>query len=178
VLEPTGNTFDFGIDGEGFFAVQEDGESYLTRDGRFNLDSDGYLLNSKGANVMGSSGAIHIPEYFQATGNGSGIDLDVGKDGTLRLNGEVYDQLRIVGVNDPSNLERKGSNYFSAPTSELIDVSGGSNVMQGFYEKGNVEPLQEMVDMMRNSQMFEAQQRAMRTTDETLAQATSSLGRF
>jgi flagellar basal body rod protein FlgG len=83
-----------------------------------------------------------------------------------------------VGVNDPSNLERKGSNYFSAPASELTDVSFDSNVMQGFYEKGNVEPLQEMVDMMRNSQMFEAQQRAMRTTDETLAQATSSLGRF
>ena len=178
VLEPTGNTFDFGIDGKGFFAVQEDGETYLTRDGRFNLDSDGYLLNSKGANVIGSSGAIHIPEYFQATGDGSGINLEVGKDGTLRLNGEVYDKLNIVGVNDPSSLERKGSNYFSAPASQLVDVSAESNVMQGFYEKGNVEPLQEIVDMMRNSQMFEAQQRAMRTTDETLAQATSSLGRF
>ena len=178
VLEPTGNTFDFGIDGKGFFAVEQEGESFLTRDGRFHLDSDGYLLNSQGANVLGSSGAIHIPEYFQAMGNGTGMDLDVGKDGTLRLNGEVYDQLNIVGVSDPSNLERKGTNYFTAPNSELIDVSSESNVMQGFYEKGNVEPLQEMVDMMRNSQMFEAQQRAMRTTDETLAQATSSLGRF
>lgn len=177
VLEPTGNTFDFGIDGEGFFAVQEDGESYLTRDGRFHLDSDGFLLNSQGANVIGSSGAIHIPEYFQATGDG-GVDLDVGKDGTLRLNGEVYDQIRIVGVDEPSSLERKGKNYFSASASSLVNVSEHSNVMQGFYEKGNVEPLQEMVDMMRNSQMFEAQQRAMRTTDETLAQATSSLGRF
>lgn len=179
VLEPTGNTFDFGIDGEGFFAVEEDGESYLTRDGRFHLDSDGYLLNSQGANVIGSSGAIHIPEYFQASGDQQGgVDLDVGKDGTLRLNGEVYDQIRLVGVDEPSSLERKGKNYFSASESSLVNVSERSNVMQGFYEKGNVEPLQEMVDMMRNSQMFEAQQRAMRTTDETLAQATSSLGRF
>lgn len=179
VLEPTGNPFDFGIDGEGFFAVEEDGETYLTRDGRFHLDSDGYLKNNQGANVIGSSGAIHVPEYFQAIGESSGgVDLEVGKDGTLRLNGEVYDQIRVVGVDDTSNLERKGSNYFSAPESSLTNVTEKSYVMQGFYEKGNVEPLQEMVDMMRNSQMFEAQQRAMRTTDETLGQATSSLGRF
>lgn len=179
VLEPTGNAFDFGIDGEGFFAVEEDGQSYLTRDGRFHLDSDGYLLNSQGANVIGSGGAIHIPEYFQATGDQEGgTDLEVGKDGTLRLNGEVYDQLKIVGVDDSSSLERKGKNYFSAPASSLVNISEQTSVMQGFYEKGNVEPLQEMVDMMRNSQMFEAQQRAMRTTDETLGQATASLGRF
>lgn len=179
VLEPTGNPFDFGIDGEGFFAVEEDGQSYLSRDGRFHLDSDGYLKNSRGANVIGSAGAIHIPEYFQATTEANGNNtLEVGKDGTLRLNGEVYDQLRIMGVDDTSNLERKGNNYFAAPESSLTNISEKSNVMQGFYEKGNVEPLQEMVDMMQNSQMFEAQQRAMRTTDETLGQATSSLGRF
>ena len=178
VLEPTGNTFDFGIDGKGFFAVEEDGEKYLTRDGRFNLDSDGFLRNSKGANVMGDSGPIRIPEYFQATGDGRSMNLEVGTDGTLRLNGEVYDRIEIVGVQDPTTLERKGSNYFTAPESQLVDVTSESNVMQGFYEKGNVEPLQEMVDMMRNSQMFEAQQRAMRTSDETLTRATTSLGRF
>src|SRR6056297_2143312 len=64
VLEPTGNTFDLGIDGKGFFAVEEDGESFLTRDGRFHLNSDGFLLNSQGANVTGSSGDTHIPAYF------------------------------------------------------------------------------------------------------------------
>lgn len=177
VLEPTGNTFDFGIDGEGFFAVEEDGSNYLTRDGRFHLDSDGYLKNSNGAHVLGSSGAIHIPEYFQASGEG-GVKLEIAKDGTIRLNDEVHDQLRIVEVEEPQNLERKGNSYFDAAGVEPKENANGSTVMQGFFEKGNVEPLQEMVDMMRNSQMFEAQQRAMRTTDETLSQATTSLGRF
>lgn len=179
VLEPTGNAFDLGIDGDGFFTVQEDGQSYLTRDGRFHLDSDGFLRNSQGANVVGSSGAIHIPEYFQAMGHeDGGVKLEVAKDGTLRLNDEVYDKLRIVGVSAPSELERKGQNYFTAPATSQVHVSDRTSVMQGFYEKGNVEPLKEMVDMMKNSQMFEAQQRAMRTTDETLAQATNTLGRF
>lgn len=179
VLEPTGNAFDIGIDGAGFFTVQDDGQSFLTRDGRFHLDSDGFLRNSQGANVMGANGAVHVPEYFQAMGReDGGVKLEVAKDGTLRLNDEVYDKLRIVDVNDPSSLERKGQNYFKAPATSQVHVSERTNVMQGFYEKGNVEPLSEMVDMMRNSQMFEAQQRAMRTTDETLSQATASLGRF
>lgn len=179
VLEPTGNAFDFGIDGEGFFMVEEDGNRFLSRDGRFHLDSDGYLKNSQGGRVLGSSGAIHIPEYFHATGEDEGgAKLEVGKDGTIRLNDKVFDKFRIVQANDPANLERKGNSYFSASGNIQLTEAEGSTVMQGYYEKGNVEPLQEMVDMMRTMQMFEAQQRAMRTTDETLSQATNSLGRF
>ena len=179
VLEPTGNAFDIGIDGEGFFEVQEDGKSYLTRDGRFSLNSDGYLVNSRGANVMGISGAIHIPEYFHASGEGSeGMELEVAKDGTIRLNGEIYDKFSIKRVGDPANLERRGNSYFVADESSAIADDEKSTVMQGYYEKGNINPLNEMVDMMSNMQMFEAQQRAMRTTDEMLTQVTSRLGRF
>lgn len=179
VLEPTGNAFDFGINGEGFFMIEEDGSRFLSRDGRFHLDSEGYLKNSQGGKVLGSSGAIHIPEFFHATGQDEGsAKLEVAKDGTIRLNDKVHDKFRIVQVNDPANLERRGNSYFAASGNAQLTDAENSTVMQGFYEKGNVEPLQEMVDMMRTMQMFEAQQRAMRTTDETLSQATSSLGRF
>lgn len=179
VLEPTGNEFDVGIDGDGFFVVEDEGEAFLTRDGRFQMDSDGYLVNSQGAYVLGSAGAIHIPEYFQATGNeDGGVEFEVAKDGTIRLNGEVFDQIRVVSVDDPADLERRGNTYFQAPNPQTISDESGVALLQGFYEKGNVNPLNEMVDMMSNMQMFEAQQRAMRTTDETLAQATGNLGRF
>lgn len=179
VLEPTGNEFDFGVNGEGFFVVEEDGNQLLTRDGRFQLNSDGYLVNSRGAHVMGVAGAIHIPEYFQATGDeDGGVNFEVAKDGTIRLNDEVFDKLSLVTVNDPSNLERRGNSYFAATDTRAISADGGSMVMQGYYEKGNVNPLHEMTDMMRNMQLFEAQQRALRTSDETLSQATNNLGRF
>ena len=178
VLEPTGNAFDFGIQGEGFFSVKEGEQSFLTRDGRFHMDSDGYLVNSRGARVQGSGGDIHIPEYFQAsTRNGGAVKLEVATDGTLRLDGEVYDQIKMISVDEASSLERKGSNYYSAaPGSLRITTSG--KLMQGYYEKGNVEPLNEMVDMMRTMRMFESQQRAMRSTDEMLGQVTTRLGKF
>lgn len=179
VLEPTGNTLDFGIDGKGFFMVEQDGETFLTRDGRFQFDSDGYLINGQGAKVLGRSGPIHLPEYFTG-GDQSRIEteLEVGKDGTIRLNNEIADQLQIVTVDNPADLSRRGSSYFSADQNSLITDDTTSIVMQGYYEKGNVESLHEMVDMMRNMQMFEAQQRAMQTTDEMLSQATNTLGKF
>lgn len=179
MLEPTGNAFDIGIDGDGFFVVQdEDGESMLTRDGRFHINSDGYLVNSQGANVMGSGGPIYLPEYFQVSGQQEGgAELQVAKDGTIRINNEIQDKLRLVEVDDPSNLKRHGFTYFSADTGSLTKDES-STVMQGYYEKGNVEPLTEMVDMMSNMQMFKAQQRAMQTTDDMLSRITSRLGRF
>ncbi len=179
VLEPTGNEFDFGIQGDGFFVVEEDGQSYLTRDGRFRVDPDGYIVNSRGAHVIGSGGAIHIPEYFTASApDGGSAQFEVGKDGTIRLNNEIFDRIKIAGVSDPSQLERRGNSYFAATSVIPLNDEEGTSVLQGYYEKGNVNPLNEMVDMMQNMQMFEAQQRAMRTSDETLSQATNSLGRF
>ena len=43
-MEPTGMPLDFGIYGDGFFAVQgEDNQVYYTRMGNFSLDDEGYL---------------------------------------------------------------------------------------------------------------------------------------
>ncbi len=179
ILEPTGNLLDFGITGEGFFVIEDEGETLLSRDGRFQFDPDGYLRNSQGGYVQGESGAIHVPEYFMAAdSHGGNVNLEVAKDGTIRLNDEVYDRIRLVEVDAPEQLQRRGNSYFSTDPGSMVAEVENSMLMQGYYEKGNVSALHEMVDMMRNMQMFEAQQRAMRTTDEMLAQATNSLGRF
>jgi len=178
VLEPTNNPLDFGIKGKGFFVVQSEGGKQLTRDGRMHFNSDGFLVDENGSRVMGASGPIHMPEYLKATSEGNEkAQLEVAKDGTIRLDGEVFDQLRIVKVEDTSQLKRKGSNYLSAPEQAMIDDKS-SNVMQGYYESSNVDPLNEMVDMMKTSKMFESQQRAITTTDQMLGRATQQLGKF
>lgn len=178
VLEPTNNMLDFGIKGEGFFVVESENGTHLTRDGRMHFNSDGYLVDEKGSRVMGDSGPIHMPEYMKATGeSGEQSKLEVAKDGTIRLDNEVFDRLRVVKAEDTSQLERKGNNYFSAPDKALIE-DRSSNVLQGYYESGNVDALEEMVDMMKTTKMFESQQRAMTTTDQMVGQATSKLGQF
>ncbi|SHG14078.1 flagellar basal-body rod protein FlgF/flagellar basal-body rod protein FlgG [Fodinibius roseus] len=179
VLEATNNEFDFAIKGEGFFMVEgQNGERQLTRDGRFHIDPDGFLVDGNGSKVIGNGGPINMPDLIRATeANNGGGGMEVATDGTIRINDEVYDQIRTVGVEDPSQLERQGSNYFKA-TEEMLTEDHSSSIMQGYFEKGNVNPLNEMVDMMQTVKTFESQQRAIRTTDEMLGQATSKLGQF
>src|SRR5699024_8356972 len=122
---------------------------------------------------------VYIPEYFQAFGQkDGGVKLEVATDGTIRLDGEVYDKFKIVTVDEPSSLERRGNNYFSMTESGEWIRDYSSTVMQGYYEKGNVEPLTDMVDMMRSMRLFESQQRAMRSTDEMLGRQLVSLAVF
>lgn len=179
ILEPTGNEFDVAINGDGFFKVQENDTEYLTRDGRFSLDSDGFLVNSNGANVLGDSGPIQLNELFQSNNTTGGPNrLEISKNGMVLINGKPQDKLHIVNVKDPNLLERQGSTYFTVKDEIELSDEGIGMVMQGYFEKGNVQPLAEMVDMMRNMQMFESQQRAMKTTDDMLSQVTSRLGRL
>ncbi len=179
VLEPTGNEFDLGINGEGFFTVEKDGEMMLTRDGRFQLNPDGVLVNSTGAKVMGTSGEIDLSEFFMDQGaGGSAPILEIAKDGTIRLNDRQIDRLQLVNVEDPAQLQRKGSSYFTVNDSAALVKEDLGTVMQGYYEKGNVNPLNEMVDMMQNMQMFETQQRAMRTSDDLLSRVSTQLGKY
>lgn len=179
VLESTANPFDLAINGTGFFVVENDGQTYLTRNGRFSLDSDGFLRDEKGASVMGTGGPIQLTQLMAATNNNQGdVRMDIAKDGTIRINDEVIDKLQIMRVDDVTQLERRGNNYFVAGESATPDDDDKSFVMQGYFEKSNVETLAEMVSMMRNMQMFESQQRAMRSTDEMLSQVTTRLGQF
>ena len=179
ILEPTGNEFDFGINGDGFFVVEANDQKYMTRDGRFHLDPDGFLVNGSGDKIQGESGPIQLNEYFQASAEtGTPSRMEIAKDGTIKLNGKAVDRLKIVRVDDPAQLQRHGSAYFSVQDEDQMKDDVKGSVMQGYYEKGNVNPLNEMVGMMRNMQMFESQQRALRTTDDMLGHVTTRLGRF
>jgi flagellar hook protein FlgE len=56
-LQSTGNNLDFAIRGNGFFAVSGDhngfNSTYYTRDGRFQLDNTGTVVNSDGLKLQG-----------------------------------------------------------------------------------------------------------------------------
>ena len=52
-INPTGDTRDMAMSGDGFFVVQQNGAQSLTRAGDFQLDSNGNLTTTEGENVMG-----------------------------------------------------------------------------------------------------------------------------
>ena len=179
ILEMTGNTFDLAVSGEGFFVVEEGGREYLTRDGRFQIDSDGFLVNSRGSMVQGSAGAIHIPADLRSgETNGGDLQVEIAKDGSIRINGQIRDQIQLVSVDEPASLQRNGNSYFSVTHPAALREEASGEIMQGYYEKGNVDALHELTGMMKTMQMFESQQRAMNAADEVLSQGINNLGRY
>ena len=124
---------------------------------------------------LGTNGLIELNELVNGTENSDISDFKVSQDGTIYINGNEKSKIAILKPAKTSDLERHGNGYFKVDTIASLSSDESSKVHQGFYEKGNVQPLNEMVDMMQTMQLFESQQKAMRTTDELLGKITSQL---
>lgn len=51
-IETTGNNLDLAISGNGFFTVSDNGALEYTRDGQFQLDADGNVVNAQGLHLQ------------------------------------------------------------------------------------------------------------------------------
>ncbi|WP_168013408.1 flagellar hook protein FlgE [Halomonas salinarum] len=52
-LEATNRELDLAVSGEGFFRLQQNGETVYSRNGQLTMDAEGYLVNAQGARLMG-----------------------------------------------------------------------------------------------------------------------------
>jgi flagellar basal body rod protein FlgG len=178
-LEQTGNVFDVALQGDGFFEVEAGNRKLLTRNGQFHLDKQGILRNEQGHAVQGLSGSIMVPDSL-LTGKLEQQEqkIEIGRDGVIRVNDTVIDQLKIVKVKDTTKLERLADSFFGLEDRDLLEIDQATLVNQGYLEKGNANPLEEMLAMQKNMRLFESSQRNMRSTDEIIAEVTTRLGRF
>ena len=95
-LQTTGNPLDVAIEGDGFFAIQQNDGTTYTRNGGFVLNKNKELVTKNGAKVLGESGPIII--------NGTQINIDA--DGTIRVDGNLAGKLKIVSFTNPEQLTR------------------------------------------------------------------------
>jgi flagellar basal-body rod protein FlgG len=172
-LKETNETLDFAIEGTGFFTIQlPDGNIAYTRDGSFKVDGNGYLATKQGYLVMArnpiSGGLESIP-----------LDRDqvqVDDMGRMTLtNGQVY-LLNIVDFPDHQQLRRLGENLYVLDGGQPM-VAVDYKIMQGFLERSNVNPLEEMVKMIEVTRSFESNQKAVQSMDETLGKAANEVGK-
>lgn len=170
-LDETGNPLDVAIDGEGFFAVTDEatGATRYTRDGRLTVDADGLLRTASGFLLEGEAGPIQVPTAGEA--------IEISKNGEVRAGGEPVGRLRLVTFADPTALRRLDGVTFAAEGQEPEPVEQ-PNVLQGFVEGSNVDPVHEMTDMITYFRQFETQQKLMQTTDHLLGSITRELGKF
>jgi len=148
----TDRDLDLALSGPGFFTVQIDGQTLLTRDGHFMLDQEGQLRTADGGLVMGGGGPIQIPdgETVTFTADGKIIGSESGE----------LDQIQVV----TANAKQVGGNYWQAVGATAVNES--AVITQGALEGSNVDALRTMAELVEASRYFEVYQKAMAASDE------------
>ena len=167
--KPTGKPTDFAIDGDGFFQVRgDDGNPLFTRDGEFHFNQNNTLVTKDGLEVVGAEGPITIdPEQGAFT---------VARDGTITQGDNAIGRLALYEIEDTDALTRVNGGYFEGPAGQNPQALEEMALIQGSIEASNVAPMAEMVSMIAISRAYEASQRAMRSHDDLISKAISSLG--
>ena len=169
-LQQTTNNLDVAIKGQGFFEIQmPDGTNAYTRDGSFQVDSQGRLVTNNGYPVQPG---ITIPATAQS--------VTIGADGTVSvtLPGQATAQsvgtLQIASFVNPAGLDPKGQNLFAETAASGTANTGapGSNglgtLQQGFVETSNVNVVEELVSMIQTQRAYELNSKAIQTSDQML----------
>lgn len=169
-LQQTSNPLDLALDGPGFFSVQTQNGTMLTRDGSFTLSTDGTLVTRDGDPVMGMNGGpIRISDVQKLQTS----KLVIDRDGTVKAGNEIYGQIRVVTPANLGELYKAGANLYSlnqGATLEQVDPSAVI-IRQGYLEGSNVNPIDEMVAMIQLQANFQAGQKAIQSQDTSLNDA-------
>jgi flagellar basal-body rod protein FlgF len=176
-LRSTGNTFDVALEGDGYFTVKAPGsnEMLYTRAGNFTVDSQGFITTINGARVQGKLGDIQV--------NLDDSPFKFSSSGELSAKGRVIDQLDITRfTNNQSLLKVSDNTYQTTPASRKIPPAGnfgalGYSVRQGALEESNVNPVAELVSNIQGMRLYEALQKNIHLSNETLEKAVNEVGR-
>jgi len=191
-VSTTGVGSDLAITGQGFFVVKNatDSSQYVTRDGSFTEDANGYLVTNGGQRVQGYSdaglttlGDLRIDatgapstaapgatvKSFSVDPNGK-ISVTLS-DNTTFVRGQVL----LQNFSNPGALIKQGANLYSSSSAAgplakptAPGTNGTSTIQSGALELSNVDLTAEMTNMITAERAFQANARVITTSDEIM----------
>lgn len=173
-LQQTGNRLDLALNGRGFFSVESPDGPVYTRRGNFTLSPEGVLVTQEGWPVQGTSGEIRLDA---SSAGPYGLDVTVGEDGAVRVNGRDAGRLRVEDVADPTGLIKIGQGYFKLAETAATTEPENVRVAQGFLEMSNVEAVRAMTEMIEILRGYESYQRVIRSVDEANSKSINEVSR-
>jgi flagellar basal-body rod protein FlgG len=175
-MAQTDNPLDVAIQGKGFFQIrQADGTIAYTRDGSFQLNKDGNLVNSSGLFV---DPQITIPAQ--------GTNVNIAPDGTVSYSmpgqtaAQIAGQIQIATFQNPAGLNSLGSNLYmptDASGQPIVGNPGGAEglgtLMQGYQEQSNVNVVEEFISLIQSQRAYEANSKVVKAADEMYQQVNN-----
>lgn len=176
-IATTANQMDLAINGQGFFQITlPSGETAYTRDGSFQMNSEGKIVNSAG-----------LPLQPEITVPDNATSVTVGVDGTVsakiagQTDAQELGQITLVSFINPAGLQATGDNLYMATSASGDPVEGTAgedalgSIKQYALENSNVSVVDEMVDMIATQRAYEMNAKVVSASDQMLQYATQNL---
>ncbi|MEM9434359.1 MAG: flagellar hook-basal body complex protein [Pseudomonadota bacterium] len=159
VLSETGGTFDFAVEGEGFFQIETPAGLRLTRAGSFTPTPAGQLVTPDGYPLLDQGGApVFVP--------GNAASISVAPDGTMSADGVPVAQIGLFIPAEGAEIRREDGVRFQVDGP--LNPADQASVLQGFLEGSNVDPVAQVARMIEVQRAYEMGQSFLEKEDERL----------
>lgn len=160
-VKTTGNPLDVAIRGEGFLAVQAEGEILYTRNGALSMDKEGFITTGNGMKVLDTNNRpIRI----------EGSSVTIHADGTVYADANQAGRLKLVAL---AGIQHAGNSLFSGNE----NGAAKAEVVQGSIEMSNVNPVSELVGLISALREYEAAQKIIQNFQDLSQKTVSELPR-
>jgi len=179
----TERPLDLMVNGNGFFKVainRGEVEVGYTRSGNL-------FVNSEGDLVLGNSTGPRVEPPITIPDNAEEITVSENGSVYVKIPGQAelqeVGQLELANFVNAHGLKQIGGNIFletAASGPPIEDNPGNSNfgtIIQGALESSNIDPVRELVELIKAQRAFQMNSQSIQAADQTL-EVISNLRRF
>ncbi len=175
-LQQTSNSYDFAIQGTGYFRItMPDGSNAFTRAGNFAVSSSGQLVTQDGYAV---APGITVPT--------TALSVTVNAQGQIQAQmpgqtaPQTLGQLELDIFPNQAGLNALGGNLYTelqssgAPQAGVPGATGYGTIQQGYLETSNVNPVEEITSLISAQRAYEMNSKVVTAADQMM-QTTSGM---
>lgn len=153
-VEETDRPFDMTLIDEGYFNIAGQDKTYMTRNGNFDVDNEGYLVLEGVGRVLGQNGPIRIgTSDFEVMENGDVFSEDYNI---------YFGKLLITIPAEGTEVTKFNSGMFIAEETQVVQ---NPQVVQYALERSNIDMNQEYTRLIEAQRALQACSNALQIVD-------------
>ncbi len=181
-FQTTNQPLDMAIQGDGYFQVTDpSGQTLYTRSGNMSLNANGQLVIGSATTGRLLDPTITVPQDY--------LNISISPQGQVSVQQPGSTTMQQIGVIqmarfiNPQGLLKLGENLYSQTdasgnaTQGVPGTQGFGTIQQNVLEASNVQPVQELIDLITTQRAFELNSQAIQTGDQIL-QDVNNLRRY
>jgi len=170
----TDRNLDVMATGSSWLTVQGlDGNEAYTRNGQFEINSEGTLVTGNGLPVLSTDGSpLTIP---------AGADVSIANDGTISAKvgsqpANSVGKLKVVTPTTDDPLQRGTDGLFHTTSGDPLTTDDNAKLQVGTLEGSNVNTIETIVGMIQTARQFESQMKLLTTAESNDRAAQQLIG--